>query len=221
MPASSPHAHARHQIQVAALCGSLRAGSYTRMALEIALRGAREVGAQTRLLDLNDYDLPFCRGKAGDDAAPAEVVRLRKDLRQAHGIIIGTPEYHGSFSGVLKNALDQTGFDEFEGKLVGLVGVCGGRLGAINALNGLHAVGRALHAWIVPEQASVPDAWKQFDADGTLKNAELETRLLGVGRQVARFAFLHTSSKTREFLEAWEHAMPNPGGGHEVELVGE
>ncbi|MBI5876401.1 MAG: hypothetical protein HZB53_02020 [Chloroflexi bacterium] len=42
-------------------------------------------------------------------------------------------------------------------------------------------------------------------------------RLLDVGRTVARFAFLHTSDKTRDFLAAWERAMPNPGGGHEVE----
>jgi NAD(P)H-dependent FMN reductase len=48
--------------------------------------------------------------------------------------IAGTPLYHGSYSGVLKNAIDPMGFHEFEDKMVGLVGVSGGRMGAGNAL---------------------------------------------------------------------------------------
>ncbi len=43
-----------------------------------------------------------------------------EEVAGAQGIILGTPEYHGSFSGVLKNALDLMGFDEFEGKMIGL-----------------------------------------------------------------------------------------------------
>ena len=144
---------------------------------------------------------------------------MRRALRHADGILIGTPEYHGSFSGVLKNAIDHMGFAEFEGKMVGLIGVSGGRMGATIALNSLHTIARALHAWVVPEQASIPEAWRNFDKDGNSKQEDLEKRLLGVGRQVARFAFLHTSDKTRDFLRAWEQAFENPGGGQEVELA--
>ena len=85
-------------------------------------------------------------------------------------------------------------------------------MGAINALNGLRTVGRALHAWVVPEQVSVPEAWKVFDASGTLQDNALEQRLKAVGRQVARFASLHTSEQAQEFLRAWEGAPVNPGG---------
>jgi FMN reductase len=70
------------------------------------------------------------------------VVNLRRKKR----IILVTPEYHGGYSGVLKNALDLMGFDEFEGKMLGLVGVSGGRMGAFGARNSLREVGRALHA---------------------------------------------------------------------------
>ena len=74
--------------------------------------------------------------------------------------ILATPEYHGGSSGVLKNALDLMGFDEFEGKMVGLVGVSGGRMGAVDALNTLRNIGRALHAWVVrwTEQAGIEGA---------------------------------------------------------------
>jgi len=202
----------QHEISVVGICGSIRPGSHTRMAVNIALEGAREVGAQTQLIDLGDYNLVFCDGKADESGYPEDVFRLRREVKQARGIILGTPEYHGGFSGVLKNAIDLMGFDEFAGKMIGLVGVSGGAMGAVNALNSLRTIGRALHAWIVPEQASIPVASNAFDAAGKLKDAGLDKRVREVGRQVARFAYLHTSEKTREFLEAWENAPTNPGG---------
>jgi FMN reductase len=203
---------AGNQVLVVGICGSIRRGSYTRMAVEIALQGAQEAGAQTRLIDLKDYQLVFCDGKEDESAFPEDVFRLRREVGQAGGIILGTPEYHGSFSGVLKNALDLMGFDEFEGKMIGLVGVSGGALGAVHALSSLRTVGRALHAWVIPEQVSIPEAWKVFDESGAMKDSNLEKRVKDVGRQVARFAYLHTSEKAREFLRAWEGAPVNPGG---------
>jgi len=203
---------AGNRISVAGLCGSLRPASYTLMAVRIALRGAQEVGAQTQLIDLKGYHLLFCDGKEDESAYPEDLFKLRREVSQAQGIILGTPEYHGSFSGVLKNALDLMGFDEIEGKMIGLVGVSGGALGAVNALNSLRTVGRALHAWVVPEQASIPEAWKVFDESGNLKDTAMEERLKEVGRQVARFAFLHKSEKAQEFLRAWEGAPVDPGG---------
>jgi NAD(P)H-dependent FMN reductase len=140
------------------------------------------------------------------------LLRLRQEVQQAQGILLGTPEYHGSFSGVLKLALDLMGFDEFEGKLIGLVGVSGGKMGAINALNSLRTVGRSLHAWVVPVQVSISEVWDQFKEDGTLKDERLHTALNEVGRQVARFAYLHHSAQALEFLNLWEQAPHNPGG---------
>jgi len=182
------------------------------MALHVALAGAKEAGARTRLLDLSEYHLIFCDGKEDESGYPKDVFTLREDVRAAQGIILATPEYHGGYSGVLKNALDLMGFEEFEGKMLGLVGVSGGGMGAFGAMNNLRAVGRALHAWVIPEQASIPEAYKVFDESGTLKDSALEKRLKEVGRQVARFAYLHTSEQAQEFLRAWEGAPVNPGG---------
>lgn len=205
--------HAGHtELHVIGICGSLRKGSLTRQALEIALRGAEEAGATTKLIDLRDYNLIFCDGKQDESAYPEGVFRLRRDVQAARGIILATPEYHGSFSGVLKNALDLMGFEEFEGKMLGLVGVSGGQAGA-QGLIGLRSVGRALHAWVIPEQVSIAEAWKVFDASGNLKDPDLGKRLKEIGSQVARFARLHSAEKALEFLKTWEAAPPNPGGG--------
>jgi len=199
-------------IRIVAICGSLRRGSYTRAALRIALEGAAEVGAVTQLIDLRDYELIFCNGEKDKSGYPADVFKLQREVKQAQGIILGTPEYHGGMSGVLKNALDLMGFDEFEGKMIGLLGISGGQMGAVNALESLRTIGRALHAWVVPEQILIARAWQQFDPSGNLKDANLDNRLREVGRQVARFAYLHSSQATQEFLRLWEEAPENPGG---------
>jgi NAD(P)H-dependent FMN reductase len=199
-------------IRIVGLSGSLSEKSLTRRAVEIALEGAKEMPVQTRMLDLNDYQLSFLSQAWNSRHHDPGVLRLRADIQNAQGIILGTPEYHGSLSGVLKFALDLMGFDEFEGKMVGLIGVAGGKLGATNSLNSLRTIGRSLHAWVVPQQVSISEARQQFDEKGNLKNPSLESNLKEVGRQVARFASLHNSAHAREFMRQWETAPENPGG---------
>lgn len=198
--------------KIVGLSGSLRRGSYTTMAVATALQGAAELKCETQLINLSEYQLVFCDGKEDESKIPKDVLRLRKEVQQAQGIILGTPEYHGGYSGVLKNALDLMGFEEFEGKMLGLVGVSGGAMGAFGAMNSLREVGRALHAWVIPEQASIPKAWQEFDDRGQVKDPKLEERLRQVGRQVARFAYLHGACKSNEFLQKWENSLENPGG---------
>lgn len=199
-------------VRVAGISGSLRAGSYTNRLVALALQGAQARGAEVEMIDLREYDLVFCDGSKNEAAQAPDIVRLRRAVHRAQGIVLGTPEYHGSYSGVLKNALDLMGFDEFGGKVVGLVGVSGGAMGANNALNHLRLVGRSLHAWVLPLQVSVPQGWKQFDDRGQLENAQLAERLHDLGRQVAKFAYLHNSRQAQAFLRMWEDALPNPGG---------
>ncbi len=159
--------------KIVGISGSLRAGSYTTLAVALALRGAQELKCQTKLINLRDYQLVFCDGKDDESQFPKDVFRLREEVKEARGIILGTPEYHGGYSGVLKNALDLMGFEEFEGKMLGLVGVSGGTMGAFGAMNSLREVGRALHAWVIPEQASIPQAWQEFDEAGHLSRNDL------------------------------------------------
>src|SRR6266498_5203112 len=138
--------------KIVGISGSLRSGSYTTMAVTLALKGAEELKCEAKLINLRDYHLVFCDGKDDESQFPKDVFRLREEVKQAQGIILGTPEYHGGYSGVLKNALDLMGFEEFEGKMLGLVGVSGGTAGAFDSLNSLRSTGRALHAWVIPEQ---------------------------------------------------------------------
>jgi NAD(P)H-dependent FMN reductase len=190
---------------VVGLAGSLRPESATRIAVGYALRGAAEEGAKVQLMDIAAYDLPFL-GREKEEPGASAVERFRADLRAADGIILGSPEIHGSFSGVLKNALDLTGSDEFEGKMVGLVGVAGGQMGAVETLSQLRTVGRSLHAWVVPDQVSISDSSSAFDQRGEPVRPEIGNRLRSVGRQVAHFAYLHKCENHIQFVREWEGA---------------
>lgn len=203
---------AERACKIVGISGSLRSGSYTTLAVGLALQGAKDLKCETKLIDLREYQLVFCKGEDDESQFPKDVFRLREEVKQAQGIILGTPEYHGGYSGVLKNALDLMGFEEFEGKMLGLIGVSGGAMGASSALESLRNIGRALHAWVVPEQVSIPVAWREFDQAGKLKDTKLGERVRQVGRQVARFAYLHGSGKANEFLQKWEKSLENPGG---------
>jgi FMN reductase len=178
-------------LRVVAVSGSLRANNLTHRALEVALRGAAAEGAETELLDLSAMTIPFCDERKDESTYPPDVERLRATVAAAHGILLGSPEYHGSMSGSLKNAIDMMGFPQFEGKLVGLVAVAGGSQSATGTLAHMRTVCRHLHAWVVPQQVSISRVKDAFGPTGHLKDPEHEARLLEVGREVAHFARLH------------------------------
>lgn len=190
-------------IRITAVCSSLSMRSTTKMALELALKGAREYDVSTSLIQLRDYKLVFY-GEVDEENYPPDVFRLRKELKESQGIILGTPEYHGSLSGALKNMLDLMSTDEFEGKIVGLVGVAGGHIGAINSLNTLRTIGRNLHCWVLPQDVSIAESAKMFNEDGTVTEPAIEQRLLNLGRQAVKFASLQQKIRQDDFMKLWE-----------------
>jgi hypothetical protein len=65
---------------------------------------------------------------------------------------------------------------------------------------------------VIPQQASIPQAWQEFDDAGNLKDQKLEERVRNVGRQVARFAFCAAPARRMNSCKKWEKARENPGG---------
>jgi len=181
---------------VAALAGSLRDESYTRKSLEHALGGVEDAGGTGELLDLREFDLPVMDA---DRDAQGDSERLTARVRHADAVLLGTPMYHGSYSGVLKNAIDYCGFDEFEGKTVGLLAVSGGAF-PITALEHLRSVCRALDAWVLPHQAAVPRAHAQFEGD-RLADEGLAERVHVLGERVVNYAAIEPDPATFESAE--------------------
>ena len=177
-------------IRVLGICGSLRPDSVTARAVHIALQGAAELGAETQFLDLADLGLPFCDARDDDESYPEIVNTFREAIRISHGIILGTPEYHNSLTGALKNALDLCSTREFEHKMVGVIGVAGGGMGAINSINHLRTIMRGVGAWVVPHQVSIANSSRFSDEDFGDQTPQLTSRLIKLGSDVTKFARL-------------------------------
>lgn len=178
------------QVHVLGLGGSLRDGSRTLKALRIALQGAAEAGAETRLLDLKTLKLPLYDDRPDPQTYPEDVFRLVAEVRWADGLLLATPVYHGTLSGSLKNALDflELLADDdppwLGGRVVGLIAVAGGSTGT-NAINSMLFTCRTLHAWVAPTAVVVPGS---AFPDDELRDLRVEERLRRLGREVARAA---------------------------------
>ena len=192
-----------HPIRITGVCGSLNPDGATKKALAIALKGADEYDAETTLLELRNFNLVFY-GSVPPEEYPPDVQQLRQALKESHGIILATPEYHGSLTGALKNMLDLMSVEDFETKIIGLVGVAGGYIGAINSLNTMKTICRNLHCWVLPQEVSIANSGEMFDDDGSVKDPALEERLLNVGRQVVKFVSVQHKVQQDEFMKMWK-----------------
>ncbi|NJK61476.1 MAG: NAD(P)H-dependent oxidoreductase [Synechococcaceae cyanobacterium SM2_3_1] len=161
-------------VKIVGIGGSLRENSHSYRALELAIERVAKLGAAVQILDLRQMTLPFCQG-SGDYEDYPDVARLRETVKAADGLILATPEYHGSVSGVLKNALDLMSFEHLEGKVVGAISVLGGKSNS-NALNDLRLISRWVHAWVIPEQIAIGQAWQAFNDQGQIQEEKLRKR---------------------------------------------
>jgi FMN reductase len=165
----------KHQlVKIVGIGGSLRSESYTYQALKVAINQVADLGAITDILDLRTMNLPFCNGSEAYPDYP-DVQKLQRTVAEADGLILASPEYHGSISGVLKNALDLMSFDQLDGKVMGAISVLGGEANS-NALNDLRLIMRWVHGWVIPEQIAVGRAWQAFDDQGQIKDPKLAQR---------------------------------------------
>ncbi|MFB6219480.1 MAG: NADPH-dependent FMN reductase [Halobacteriaceae archaeon] len=177
-------------VLVVGVCGSLADDSYTRTALRYALGAARDAGAETELVDLREYALPLYDP---DNSSAGDAPELMALLRDADGVVLGTPNYHGTFSSPLKTVLDYAGSDEFEGTYVGLLTVAGGSFPR-EALSHLRLSCLKVDATVLNHQAAIPNVYGQFEADPDapggrrFADADLRERVEAVGERVARAA---------------------------------
>lgn len=161
-------------VKIVGITGSLRTDSYSALALQQAIDRVKALGAEAEIIDLREINLPFCDG--GDEYPDyPDVEILRGKVKAADGLILATPEYHGSVSGVLKNALDLMSFEHLSGKVAGAISVLGGQSNS-NALNDLRIIVRWVHGFVIPEQIAVGQAWQAFDDTGKLKDEKLAKR---------------------------------------------
>ena len=178
-------------IKVVGLGGSLSTPSRSLAALMIALEGAADDGAETRLFDIRSLALPMY--EPGLPEVPDIVHSFCDAVYEADGLIWSSPLYHGTISGAFKNALDWLQLlsgrkpPYLTDKVVGLISTAGGTQG-LQAVNTMEFVVRALRGWAVPLVIPIAQAWKVFDEDGHMHDPRTEAQLRALGKEVSHAA---------------------------------
>lgn len=172
------------------LYGSLRERSFSRLAVEEAARILRLFGAETRIFD--PFDLPLPDQVAGDDH-PA-VHELRELSMWSEGQVWCSPERHGAISGIMKLQIDHlplelNGMRPTQGRTLAVMQVSGGSQ-SFNAVNMLRLLGRWMRMFTIPNQSSVPMAYKEFDEAGRMKPSAYYDRIVDVMEEMVRFTIL-------------------------------
>ena len=175
-------------ITVLGIAGSEREDSRARTALQVALKAARKAGAKVEVLDVSNLD---GRASTVHDLSHDEVAdRVGTAVANADALIVATPTFHGGISGPLRSILESIPNDAIAGKATALVSVTGGSADRGDPLEPLRQQLQGLRAWVVPNRAVVPFAFRAFDRAGNPTDPAVRERLETVGREVARYGRL-------------------------------
>ena len=178
--------------RIVGIGGTVHPGSSTEQALRLAAATAEAAGAEVTVFG-GDYlrTLPHYRGEGygvEDGAALVEAVR------RADGVIVSAPGYHGTISGLVKNALDyleDLARDErpyLEGRAVGLIATAYGDQATMSTIQTLRSIVHALRGWPTPMAATLRVREGLFSAEGACLDDKARAQIELVGEQTWRGA---------------------------------
>ncbi len=157
-------------IKVLAICGSLRQGSYNRMALKVA---EENLAPGMRLEVFGGMaEIPLYNEDVKAKGFPPVVAELRAKIKAADALLFVTPEYNYSMPGVLKNAIDWASRppdQPFDGKPVAMMGASMGLFGTTRAQHHLRQTCVFLNMFPLNKpEVMIAQAQNKFDAQGKL-----------------------------------------------------
>jgi chromate reductase len=166
---------------IAVIAGSIREGSFNRALGELAATSLEAHGAKVTRVDLAAFDLPLYSAALEANAFPPDALKLKALFAAQDGLLFVSPEYNGSLSPLLKNAIDwasrPTG-DEglvaltaYRGKAAAVMSASISPFGGLRGLMHLRQILSTIQMLVIPEQVVVPNAHAAFAEDGSLKDA--------------------------------------------------
>jgi FMN reductase len=190
----NPSGAASYSPLIVGIGGTTRAGSTSERTLGKALDAAEATGARTQLFGGAFLSkLPIYDPATAETSA--ELAEMLAAVRVADGVLIATPGYHGSVSGLIKNALDSLeglradARPYFEGRAVGCIVTADGWQACGTTLAALRTIVHALRGWPTPLGVTFnPSAGALFGEDGALKDPRCRDQIEMLAAQVVDFA---------------------------------
>ncbi len=174
------------------ISGTNRPGSNAMKIANQLMAHYRSCDAPTELYSLTEMPAELFKGDAYA-TKPASFVAVQNKVVHARGLHLVTPEYNGSFPGVLKYFIDMLKFpDSFERKPVAFTGEAAGLWGALRSVEQLQMIFSYRNAYVYPDRVFIPGVNSKLDASGGLTDTSIDDRLRaqceGFGEFCARFA---------------------------------
>lgn len=182
--------------KILAFAGSAREGSFNKMLVRIAARGATEAGAEVTVIDLRDYSMPiYDADLEASDGLPQAAASLKELLSSHQGLLIASPENNSSITALLKNTIDwasrsadgEGDLSGFEGKVVSLMSASPGGLGGLRGLVHLRSLLGNIGCIVLPDQLTIRGAYNAFNNDGDLDDVKKRRQVEELGANLAHF----------------------------------
>jgi chromate reductase len=179
------------QLRVGILCGSLKKDSMNgKLAEYVGKRLSSMGGVEIDRLNLAELDLPMF----SEDIDGLSVSRLKDQMIACDALIVASPEYNGSMSGALKNAIDWASIgrdgDEplvcFKGKVCGLLSSSPGAIGGLQGLVHVRQILTRLQMVVVPAQYALGGGHEAFDENGEMRDEAKAEMAVGVGLEMIK-----------------------------------
>ena len=195
------------RIRILGIVGSVRAVSRNRVVTRALLDLAEDAGAETIFADVRELDLPVYNEDIPLADQPANLHWLIRQIQAADGFIVESPNYHGTITGAIKNALDAVHIMHgnegtyFDGRPVGLAGFGGSS--TANVINALYHAVRGMRGLVVPTTVAVTgNDLEMTGADGRIVGDAVLTRGRAMVAEIVEIADLQRIRASREAIAA-------------------
>ncbi|GAB3387416.1 arsenical resistance protein ArsH [Massilia agri] len=198
-----------HPPRILLLYGSLRERSFSRFLTYEAARILEHFGAEVKIFD--PMELPMV-GSVPE--THPKVAELRALFLWSEGQVWCSPERHGAITSVMKNQIDWVPLEQgalrpSQGRTLALMQVCGGSQ-SFNVVNTMRLLGRWMRMFTIPNQSSVPMAYKEFDEEGRMRPSAYYDRVVDVMEELFKITLLmrgRTDYLTNRYSERNERAL--------------
>lgn len=176
-------------MKILGVCGSLRSGSYNKKLLQNAKNIIASLGHE--LLTDGDLSVPLFNDDLVKSAFPSSVQALVDLATQADILLVASPEYNHSVTGVLKNALDwlSIGAKPLKGKVAIVFGASSGIMGSVRSQIHLKQVLGNLDMFMLSKpEVYIREGETAFDEQGNLKDLKTVEQLTKLIAETLAFA---------------------------------